>query len=142
MLESFDGTGRASSDAGNRLDGQVCDEPEDNHFPLVGSKTADGGDQRGVDWLPGIRARSVRDGSPGGHRSPRASPGVVDDPIPSQGEDPLPHGELVASDTPQISGDLEEDLTQEVFRIRNGLRSQVAEDGGSELPVESRRIPT
>lgn len=142
MLESLDGTGRASSDAGNRLDGQVCDEPEDNHLPLVGRETADGGDKRRVDCLPGIRARSVRDGPPGGHRSPRASSSVVDDPIASQGEHPPPHGKVVASHSPQISGDLEEDLTQEVFGIRNTLRSEVAEDGGREIPVESRGIPT
>lgn len=142
MLESLDGTGRAPSDAGNRLDGQVCDEPEDDHLPLIGGETVHGGDQRRVDWLQRIRARSVRDGSPGGHRSPRASSGVVDDPIASQGEDPLPHGKLVASHTPQVSGDLEEDLTQDVFGIRDALRSEVAEDGGRELPVESRGIPT
>jgi hypothetical protein len=135
MLQRLDRPELALGDAGDLLEGEVGNEAQRDHLALIVGQPRQGPDELRIERIDWKHRRDVGQLAVDDLGPPRPAPGVIDEAVPGNGEDPAPQIVTIAPKPREVARHLEEHLAEQVFGIAGALGPQIPQHRGGELAI-------
>jgi hypothetical protein len=121
MLQRFDRSDLALGDASDLLEGEVGNEAERDHLALIVGQQRQGPDELRIGRVGRQNRGDVGQLTVDDLGPPGPPPGVVDETVPGDGEDPAPQVIPIAPKPRKVPSHLEEDLAEKILGVAGAL---------------------